>query len=75
MQYFNEINRFKAVAESGEEFIVVEYQAIYRKHPGFAGEVGMPTQKDYETDEGNPLRRLDDDSFQFVITGEIIKRI
>ena len=69
-----EINRYECEGESGKRYTVVEYQNYRQYHPMSGPPQEVPTTKDMYLVDGRDVNAIDDNTFQIVITDEILRR-
>jgi len=70
-----EIDRFTAISDSGNEYIVVIYQKFIDASTMDDPNKYIPGIKSARTLDGQRLKRINGNSFEIVGTGEIISRI
>lgn len=75
MKRLEETARFQARGEDGSVHIVIERTAIVTFKPLSGPAQHAKGTKDYVTALGEDLNQIDDDTYQFVFTNQIIKRI
>lgn len=71
----NEIGRYRCRGDSGREYTVVEYQNYRRFQPVSGPAQNVPTTKEMFLSDGRDVNFIDDDTFQIVLTDEVIRTI
>lgn len=72
MDFYREIGRFKAASENGTVYTVIESQVVSLKDFGFPV---TSTRKSYKITTDDDLICVDGNTFKFLLTDEVIKRI
>lgn len=70
MSRIAEISRFKAESELGDVYTIIEYQTYLD-----AGREEIKGLKELQTEDGQAVNMVDNNTFLIVVTGEILKRI
>jgi hypothetical protein len=69
-----EISRFKAVAGTGREYTIVEYQDYIMDRNAAELTANIQGMKRLTTDRGYHVHTIDKDTFKIYETGDIVKR-
>ena len=70
-----EIERFDAMSEDGDRFTLIHGQYIIETVAQDGTRTRAPGIEFFTTADGDPVNRIDDDTFEIVRTAMIVKRI
>lgn len=70
-----EIGRYYCMGDSGHEYIVIEYQNYRRWQPLSGPAQDVPTTKEMFLSDGRDVNFIDENTFQIVLTDEIVRKI
>jgi hypothetical protein len=70
-----ELTRFKAKAETGREYTIIEYQDYMMDRNAAELTANIQGLKRLTTDKGLHVHTIDPDTFKIYETGDIVKRI
>jgi hypothetical protein len=74
-QFERETDRVTAQSDDGRTYTVIEYTKFFRHQPISQAAQTLKGTKHYELKDGSPVNWVDDDSFEIVENGEIIRKV
>lgn len=74
-RYLEEIDRFVAISDDGQEFIVIELQTV-TETSDLSGQMRTARgTKQLQLSDGSSVNYIDDETFKIVQRDEIIRRV
>jgi len=75
MRMRKEINRYRCIGDNGREYTVIEYQNVIRTQLKSGPPQDVLGTKDWCLSDGGEVNFADENTFQIVLTDELVRKI